>query len=48
MKEDTTMADPIVTPQELLGKLLAGQEVDVLRAAALAMLRDSWRLRWRE
>ena len=34
------MADPIVTPQELLGKLLAGQEVDVLREAALAMLRE--------
>jgi putative transposase len=40
MKEDTTMADPIVTPQELLGKLLAGQEVDVLREAALVMLRE--------
>jgi putative transposase len=34
------MADPIVTPQELLGKLLAGQEVDVLREAAPAMLRE--------
>jgi len=40
MKEDTTMADPIVTPQELLGKLLAGQEVDLLREAALALLRE--------
>jgi transposase-like protein len=40
MKEDTTMADPIVTPQELLGKLLAGQEVDVLREAAVKLLRE--------
>jgi putative transposase len=40
MKEDTTMADPIVTPEELLGKLLAGKEVDLLREAALAMLRE--------
>ncbi|OFV81277.1 MAG: transposase [Acidobacteria bacterium RBG_16_64_8] len=34
------MADSIVTPEELLGKLLAGQEVDLLREAALAMLRE--------
>ena len=34
------MADPIVTPQELLGKLLAGQEIDVLREAAIGMLRE--------
>ena len=34
------MADPIVTPQELLGKLLAGQEVDVLREAAVKLLRE--------
>jgi putative transposase len=40
MKEDNTMADSIVTPEELLGKLLDGQEVDVLREAALAVLRE--------
>jgi putative transposase len=40
MKEDITMADPIVTPEELLSKLLAGQEVDLLREAALSMLRE--------
>jgi putative transposase len=40
MKEDTTMADPIVTPEELLGKILGGQEVDLLREAALRMLRE--------
>jgi len=34
------MADPIVTPEELLGKLLAGKEVDLLREAAVAMLRE--------
>ncbi|GAB4253306.1 MAG: hypothetical protein Kow00122_11200 [Thermoleophilia bacterium] len=34
------MADSIVTPQELLGKLLAGQEVDLLCEAALAMMRE--------
>lgn len=34
------MADPIVTPEELLGKLLGGQEVDLLREAALSMLRE--------
>jgi hypothetical protein len=39
MKEDNTMADSIVTPEELLGKLLAGGEVDLLREAAVAMLR---------
>ena len=33
------MADSIVTPEELLGKLLAGGEVDLLREAAVAMLR---------
>lgn len=33
------MADSIVTPEELLGKLLAGGEVDLLREAAEAMLR---------
>jgi hypothetical protein len=40
MSKDTTMADSIVTPQELLGKLLKGQEVDVLRVAALGLLRQ--------
>jgi len=34
------MADSIVTPEELLGKLLAGGEVDLLREAALAMFRE--------
>ena len=34
------MADSIVTPEELLGKLLEGQEVDVLREAALVLLRE--------
>ena len=33
------MADSIVTPEELLGKLLAGGEVDLLREAAVSMLR---------
>jgi hypothetical protein len=40
MKENTTMADPIVTPEELLSKILGGQEVDLLREAALRMLRE--------
>lgn len=34
------MADSIVTPEELLSKLLEGKEVDLLREAALSLLRE--------
>ena len=34
------MADSIVTPEELLSKILGGQEVDLLREAALRVLRE--------
>jgi hypothetical protein len=40
MKEDTTMADSIVTPKELLGKLLEGGEFDFFREALLSVLRE--------
>jgi putative transposase len=40
MKEDTTMADSIVTPEELPSKILGGQEVDLLRDATLRVLRE--------
>lgn len=34
------MADSIVTPEELLSKILGGQEVDLLREAALRELME--------
>jgi transposase-like protein len=40
MKEDTTMADPIVTPKELLSKLAEGGEFDFFREALLSVLRE--------
>jgi transposase-like protein len=40
MKEDTTMADPIVTPKELLSKLAEGREFDFFREAMLSVLRE--------
>ena len=35
MKEDTTMADSIVTPAELLSKLAESREFDFFREAML-------------
>jgi putative transposase len=40
MKEDTTMADPIVTPKELLSKLAEGGEFDFFREALMSVLRE--------
>lgn len=39
-KETYTMADSILAPEELLCKLMGGQETDFLREALLAMLRE--------
>jgi putative transposase len=40
MKEDTTMADSIVTPKELLSKLAEGGEFDFFREALFSVLRE--------
>jgi transposase-like protein len=40
MKEDTTMADSIVTPKDLLSKLAEGGEFDFFREALLSVLRE--------
>jgi putative transposase len=40
MKEDTTMADSIVTPQELLRKLAEDGEFDFFREALFSVLRE--------
>jgi len=40
MKEDTTMADSIVTPAELLSKLAESREFDFFREAMLSVLRE--------
>jgi hypothetical protein len=40
MKEDTTMADSVVTPAELLSKLAESREFDFFREAMLSVLRE--------